>query len=159
MHKLTETPGMISRGRGLLGRGHARCRHVACVLTASVAFASASVRAGESCRAPAQAMLSIELIFGRSVEGRLVVADRDWGRFLAREVTPRFSDGLSVVDAAGQYKTQHGRVAHEPSKLVVVIAPDKPETHEHIAAIQAAYKKEFRQQTVVAVTRSVCASF
>jgi hypothetical protein len=159
MHKLTETPGMISRGRGLLGRGHARCRHLACVLTASVAFASASVRAGESCRAPAQAMLSIELIFGRSVEGRLVVADRDWGRFLAREVTPRFSEGLSVVDAAGQYKTQHGRVAHEPSKLVVVIAPDKPETHEHIAAIQAAYKKEFRQQTVVAVTRAVCASF
>jgi hypothetical protein len=159
MRKRTETQGMISRGRGLLGRGHARCRHVVCVLAALAIFASASVRAEESCRAPAQAMLSIELIFGRSVEGRLVVADRDWARFLAREVTPRFSEGLSVVDAAGQYKTLHGRVAHEPSKLVVVVAPDKSETHEHIAAIQAAYKKEFRQQTVVAVTRPVCASF
>ncbi len=158
MRKRTETPGMISRGLGLLGRGHVRCRRVVYVLTA-LAFASVSVRAEESCRAPAQAMLSIELIFGRSVEGRLVVADRDWARFLAREVTPRFSEGLSVVDAAGQYKTLHGRVAHEPSKLVVVVAPDKPETHEHIAAIQAAYKKEFRQQTVVAVTRPVCASF
>jgi hypothetical protein len=158
MRKRTEIPDMISRGRGLLGRGHVRCRHVVCAL-AALAIASASVRAEESCRAPAQAMLSIELIFGRSVEGRLVVADRDWARFLAREVTPRFSEGLSVVDAAGQYKTLHGRVAHEPSKLVVVVAPDKPETHEHIAAIQAAYKKEFRQQTVVAVTRPVCASF
>jgi hypothetical protein len=74
-------------------------------------------------------------------------------------VTPRFSEGLSVVDAAGQYKAQGGQVLREPSKLVVVIAPDKPETHDHIAAIKAAYKKEFRQQTVVAVTREVCASF
>jgi hypothetical protein len=104
-------------------------------------------------------MLAVELMFGRSVEGRVVVPDRAWAGFLAREVTPRFPEGLSVVDAAGQYKAQGGQVLHEPSKLVVVIAPDKPETHDHIAAIKAAYKKEFRQQTVVAVTREVCASF
>jgi hypothetical protein len=129
------------------------------VLAASVAFASASAHAEGACHAPAQPMLAIELMFGRSVEGRVVVADRAWASFLAREVTPRFSEGLSVVDAAGQYKAQGGHILHEPSKLVVVIAPDKPETHDHIAAIKAAYKKEFRQQTVVAVTREVCASF
>ena len=98
-------------------------------------------------------------MFGRSVEGRVVVPDRAWAGFLAREVTPRFSEGLSVVDAAGQYKAQGGQILHEPSKLVVVIAPDNAETHDHIAAIKAAYKKEFRQQTVVAVTREVFASF
>jgi hypothetical protein len=132
---------------------------LACAIAAWAALTCGSARAEEGCHAPARPMLAIELMFGRSVEGRLVVPDRAWGTFLAREVTPRFSDGLSVVDVAGQYKTQAGHVVQEPSKLVVVVAPDNAETHEHIAAIQAAYKKQFHQQTVVALTRSVCASF
>jgi len=95
----------------------------------------------------------------RSVEGRLVVGEREWVRFLAREITPRFPDGLSVVDAAGQYKTADGRIAHEPSKLVIIVAPEGSETQDRVAVIEAAYKKQFRQQKVVVVTRAVCASF
>jgi len=79
--------------------------------------------------------------------------------FSPAKITPRFSDGLSVVDAAGQFKTPDGAVAHEPSKLVIIIAPDDSETEDRIAAIEAAYKKQFRQQKVVIVTRTVCASF
>jgi len=104
-------------------------------------------------------MQAIELMFGRSVDGRLVVREREWGRFLAREITPRFPDGLSVVDAAGQYKTADGIIAHEPSKIVIIIAPEGSETQDRIAVIETAYKKQFRQQRVVVVTRTVCASF
>ena len=104
-------------------------------------------------------MQAIELMFGRSVDGKLVVGEREWVRFLARVVTPRFPDGLSVVDAAGQYKTADGVIAHEPSKIVIIIAPDGAETQDRIAVIEAAYKKQFRQQKVVVVTRAVCASF
>ena len=150
---------MMARRRGLLGRRAGGSRGAGLALAAWVACASPSVQAEGACHAPAQPMLAIELMFGRSIEGRVVVPDRAWASFLAREVTPRFPEGLSVVDAAGQYKAQGGQVLHEPSKLVVVIAPDRPETHDHIEAIKAAYKKEFRQQTVVAVTREVCASF
>ena len=67
-------------------------------------------------------MQAVEILFGRSVAGRIIVGEREWARFLAREITPRFSDGLSVVDAAGQFKTPDGIVAHEPSKLVIIIA-------------------------------------
>jgi hypothetical protein len=133
---------------------------VACALTALAALAPARAGAeGVSCRAPARSMQAVEILFGRSIAGRVVVGEREWARFLAREITPRFSDGLSVVDAAGQFKTPDGVVAHEPSKLVIIIAPDDSETEERVAAIEAAYKKQFNQQKVVVVTRSVCASF
>jgi Protein of unknown function (DUF3574) len=139
----------------------ARSLYVACALTALAALAPASVRAqgATPCQAPARSMQAIELMFGRSVDGRLVVREREWVRFLAREITPRFPDGLSVVDAAGQYKTVDGAIAHEPSKIVIIIAPEGAETQDRIAVIESAYKKQFRQQRVVVVTRTVCASF
>jgi hypothetical protein len=138
-----------------------RSRRVACALAALAALAPASARAegATACQAPARSMQAIELMFGRSVDGKVVVGEREWVRFLAREVTPRFPDGLSVVDAAGQYKTVDGVIAHEPSKIVIIIAPDGAETQDRIAVIEAAYKKQFRQQKVVVVTRAVCASF
>jgi Protein of unknown function (DUF3574) len=133
---------------------------VACALAVVAAFAPARAGAqGTSCRAPARSMQAVEIMFGRSVAGRIVVGEREWTRFLAREITTRFSEGLSVVDAAGQFKTPDGVIAHEPSKLVIIIAPDDSETGDRIAAIEAAYKKQFNQQKVVVVTRAVCASF
>lgn len=33
-----------------------------------------------------------------------MVSDEDWRAFLAAEVTPRFPDGLTVIDAAGQWR-------------------------------------------------------
>jgi hypothetical protein len=149
---------MSDHGRRMTVRP--RCVAVACALTALAALAPARAAAqGVSCRAPARSMQAVEFLFGRSVAGRIIVGEREWARFLAREITPRFSDGLSVVDAAGQFKTPDGAVAHEPSKLVIIIAPDDSETEDRIAAIEAAYKKQFRQQKVVVVTRTVCASF
>ncbi len=126
---------------------------------AALAPAGARAQPPAQCQAPARAMQAIELMFGRSVDGRLVVGEREWVRFLAREITPRFPEGLSVVDAAGQYKTVDGVIAHEPSKIVIIIAPEGVETQDRIAVIEAAYKKQFRQQKVVVVTRAVCASF
>ena len=99
-------------------------------------------------------------MFGRNVGGQLVVTERDWALFLASEVAPRFPDGFSVVDAAGQSTNKEtSLVVNEPSKIVIIIAPDGPETEDRVAAIEAAYKKQFQQQSVVVATRAVCASF
>jgi hypothetical protein len=126
---------------------------------AMLALLPATVGAEDICLAPARAMQAIEVMFGRAVDGGLVVTDRAWARFLAREVTPRFPDGLTVVDAAGQYKTPLGRIAQEPSKLLMIVAADGVQTQNSIAAIVAAYKLQFRQHTVVVLTRAVCAAF
>jgi hypothetical protein len=116
---------------------------------------------GPPCHAPALPMLRIELMFGRNVGDDLAVTEDAWARFLASEVVPRFPDGFSVVDAAGPRtdKPTANLFLSEPSKIIIIIAPDGPETEQRIAAVEAAYKTQFRQQSVVVASRAVCASF
>jgi hypothetical protein len=129
---------------------------LAIVWVPSPAFAQ-----GPPCHAPALPMLRIELMFGRNIGDDLAVTEDAWARFLASEVVPRFPDGFSVVDAAGPRtdKPTANLFLSEPSKIIIIIAPDGPETEQRIAAVEAAYKTQFRQQSVVVASRAVCASF
>src|SRR5689334_19268923 len=45
-----------------------------------------------------------QLIFGRNIGNRLGVGEADWIRFLDQEVTPRFPDGLTVLNGRGQWR-------------------------------------------------------
>jgi hypothetical protein len=124
-----------------------------------------------ACHAPLRAMQQVELLFGRDIGGRIRVSEAAWSHFLAREVTPRFPDGLTVLDSLGQWRDlrggrgrhgrrgQHGRLVREPGKVVVIVAPDTAKTYDDAAAIVAAYKRLFRQQSVGMITRAVCAGF
>jgi len=115
---------------------------------------------GIACNAPQQSMQQVELMFGRNIGGHLGVSEAAWSRFLAREVTPRFPDGLSVLDAAGQWRDKaRGRVVREPSKLVMIVTADDAPARDKIAAIIAAYKEQFHQQSVGVISRPVCAAF
>ncbi len=132
------------------------------VIAACSLIAAAGVVVGTpalSCDAPLRSMQRIELMFGRNT-GHLRVGDTAWARFLAREITPRFPDGLTVLDAAGQWRDPaDGRVVREPSKLVVIVTPDNAPADDRIAAIVAAYKHRFRQKSVGIVTSPACAAF
>jgi hypothetical protein len=115
---------------------------------------------GPPCHAPALPMLRIELMFGRNIGDDLAVTEDAWSGFLASEVVPRFPDGFTVVDAAGPRTDKPKNLfLAEPSKIVIIIAPDGPETEQRIAAVEVAYKTRFQQQSVVVASRSVCASF
>ncbi|MXY46351.1 MAG: DUF3574 domain-containing protein [Chloroflexi bacterium] len=48
------------------------------------------------------------LIFGRNIGDAEGVSDYDWRAFLPDTVTPRFPDGLSAFDAAGQRRNFQG---------------------------------------------------
>ena len=115
---------------------------------------------GIACRVPQKEMVIADLLFGRNIGGKLGVTEQRWAKFLAAEVTPRFPDGLSVVNAAGQWRDQKTkRIVREPSKLVTVITTADAETQEKIDAIVAAYKRQFRQQSVGVILRSGCVAF
>jgi hypothetical protein len=117
--------------------------------------------AGQSveCPAPQQRMLAIDLLFGRG-SGGLIVSEQAWIQFLAREITPRFPDGLTVFDATGQWRNpQGGGILRERSKVVMIVAPENPPVQERIDAIAGAYKRQFKQQSVGIVIRTACASF
>jgi len=105
-------------------------------------------------------MQQIELMFGRNIVGHRRVGEAAWWRFLVREITPRFPDGLTVLDAAGQWREPDGgRVVRERSKMVIIVTADDAAARGGIAAIVAAYKQRFRQRSVGVISRSVCAAF
>jgi hypothetical protein len=132
----------------------------ACGLIAACAAASTAAAQNAVCNAPQLAMQQVELMFGRNIAGKLGVSEAAWSRFLAREVTPRFPDGLSVLNAAGQWQDkERGRVVREPSKLIMIVTTDDEAARDKIAAIIAAYKQQFHQQSVGMISRAVCAAF
>jgi hypothetical protein len=129
---------------------------VVAILILHIGFAPAQTL---ECVAQQQRMLSIDLLFGRG-SGGLRVSEQAWTQFLAREITPRFPDGLTVFDAAGQWRgPQGGGILRERSKVVMIVVPENPPVHERIDAIAEAYKRQFKQQSVGVVMRSACASF
>ena len=131
------------------------------ILAALLAAAAGNAAAQSlSCNPPHKPMMDVELLFGRNIGGRLGVTEKNWAAFLAREVTPRFPDGLTVFDTSGQVRSKKTKaVMHEPSKIVrIIMAPDA-QAQDKIDAIVAAYKTQFRQESVGVVMRPACVSF
>ena len=124
---------------------------VAALLIGRVGPASAQAL---SCTAPQTPMLDIELMLGRGN-----ASEARWQRFLAREVTPRFPDGLTVYATTGQWRDPATKIIiREKSRVLrVIVAADTGQ--DKIAAVAKAYKAQFKQKSVGIVTREVCASF
>jgi hypothetical protein len=113
-----------------------------------------------ACLPPSQSMLSAELAFGRTIGGRTGVSDSDFARFTAEEITPRFPDGLTVLDGRGQWRDPaRGRLVREPSKLVWIVFADDPAKRAALTEIAEVYKRKFRQQSVLVAVRPACVAF
>ncbi len=129
------------------------------VSIATAAAASAQT-AGPSCHGDQQSRKVAELLFGRDIGGRLGVSNSDWMHFAARELTPRFPDGLTVSDAFGQWRDRRsGRIVREPSKRVEIVLPGNADDDDRLDAVVAAYKRVFRQQSVGVIVRDACVAF
>ena len=108
-----------------------------------------------SCTAPQKPMLEIELLLGRGG-----ASDARWRAFLAREVTPRFPDGLTVYDTTGQWRDPaRNTIVRERSRVLRIIIPDDAPVQDKIEAIAAAYRQQFSQKSVGIVMRPACVSF
>ena len=114
--------------------------------------------AASACAAPLKPAVQLDLYFGLAAKGR-EIGEAEWAAFLNEEVTPRFPDGLSVLDVAGQYHNPAGHVTRERSKLLVVVVLDAPKHLPKVQAIVHAYKRQFNQLSVLHVERAVCAAF
>ncbi|MBB5047842.1 hypothetical protein HNR60_002599 [Rhodopseudomonas rhenobacensis] len=113
----------------------------------------------QACVAPSQPMLSAELMFGRTLRGG-VVSEAAFARFVADEVTPRFPDGLTVLDSHGQWRNPAtGVLVREPSKVLQIVFADDPDKRAALTDIAEAYKRQFRQQSVLIALHGACVSF
>ena len=128
----------------------------------------AAVLAVGGCTAPMPAcllesqrpMLLIDLYFGRDIAGRAPVTDAEWAAFAAHEITPRFPDGFTVLDAQGQwFNPATRRVGKEATKLVRVAVSPGRAVAARVAVIVAAYRGQFRQEAVGVTSHEACGVF
>jgi hypothetical protein len=102
---------------------------------------------------------TVQLFFGRDIGDKVGVSDADFARFVDAELTPRFPDGLTILDAAGQWRGADGVVGREPSKVVILALPGGKGGEDRLEAVRAAYKARFSQEAVMIVTQPVCLGF
>lgn len=122
---------------------------------ASVPFAPP----GLSCRAGERRAEVLYLYFGRNLGAELGVSDQDFRRFVDDEVTPRFPDGLTVLEANGQWRGQGGGLVREPTKVLQLVLSGRPGEAEKAHAVAEAYKARFSQEAVMILRTPVCVSF
>lgn len=130
---------------------------LAMLLLASPARAAADIIA---CDATLQAQQVAQLLFGRNVEDRARVSEADFNGFVAREVSPRFPEGFTVIDAAGQWRdARRGSILHEAAKIIEIVLPAGEDNRRKIEAIVEAYKLQFQQQSVGLIVAPACVRF
>jgi hypothetical protein len=88
------------------------------------------------------------------------VSEMRWRSFLDREVTPRFPDGLTVLDAYGQWRGHPNEAPSRlRSKMLVILCEDTQANRDSIDAIRVAYKMATHDKSVLLATEHVDVSF
>ena len=129
-------------------------------LALAAALAPAPLLAQAACRDGAFAMARLELYFGTQRPGGAPVTEAEWAAFLDEEVTPRFPDGLTVLQGDGQWRNSKGVITKETSTVLVILYDPAAEKETAIEDIRAAYKDRFDQESVMRVDGPTqCVSF
>ncbi|WP_130620398.1 DUF3574 domain-containing protein [Dyella amyloliquefaciens] len=130
---------------------------------AATAPATHSTLQGDAAHpAQTQGWVETKLYFGLGLADNPAngVSEQGWRSFLDAEVTPRFPDGLSVVDVYGQWQGKGQAVPERlRSKLLLIDYPDTPANRDKVEAIRAAWKQRTGDQSVLRVTQPAEVSF
>jgi len=112
-----------------------------------------------SCPAGQEAHRTAQLFFGRNVGDAPAVSEADFRRFVDEVLTPKFPDGLTVLDGGGQWRGEENRMIREASKVVMIVLPKGRDVSGRLEAVRNAYKSRFHQDSVLLVTQASCVSF
>lgn len=132
------------------------------LLAASLATALAGAAAPALSRPCPQGMrvaTTAAMFFGTDLADGGQVTDADWRGFLDTEITPRFPDGLTIADVYGQWRGPKGDFVKEPSKALFIVLGRRDDDQRRIALIREAYKRQFRQDSVLLVEERACVAF
>ena len=126
---------------------------------AGMLVAACAMTTAPACPDGADPFVEYQLFMGRSNQSGEVVDDAAWATFLGDTVTPRFPDGLTVLDARGQWRDSEGLIKKERTKLLVILAPPGEDGLRLINEISDEYKRRFNQQSVLQVVDDTCVTF
>lgn len=146
----------------LLLVGLSACVHHSGTLPSEYGISQTPIASGET-------FLRTELFFGMSIAAAPghpagVVSEVQWQEFVDTWISPRFPNGLTVIDGNGQWLGKDGAPVKEHSKLLVLLhpasSPDEWGQADHaIEEIRKAYCRIFHQEAVLRVTSRAIVSF
>lgn len=114
----------------------------------------ATLEAAPACPAGQEHLRTAQLFLGGQA-GHAAVPETEIRAFVDREVTPRFPDGVTVLDGGGQWRGAENQLIRQAQKVVLIVLPARGDTQSRLQAVRAAYKAKFRQESVV-VTQAAC---
>src|SRR5439155_6280949 len=97
----------------------------------------------------ASLMQRTELFFGLSVPDGGEISEQAWQTFVDETITPRFPDGFTILDGAGQWRQSSGKIAHERSKILLLLHLRDEQRMRKRDEIRDEYKKRFKQEAVI----------
>ena len=112
-----------------------------------------------TCPDGQQRLRTAQLFFGRNIGSKPGVSEAAFAKFVDEELTPRFPDGLTVLDGGGQWRGPENKLIRESAKIVLIVLPQRGDSIERVEAARAAYKTRFNQESVVLITQPGCVSF
>ena len=129
---------------------------IVCLLLVTVACSQSDT---PSCPEETEEFTEYQLFMGRSGPEGEIVDDEAWDTFLADTVTPKFPDGLTVLDGRGQWRGADGLIKKERSKLLMILAQPSDDKTRLINELSDEYKRRFSQEAVLQVVEDTCVSF
>lgn len=101
------------------------------------------------------------LVFGLSKPDGGTVSEAEWINFVDTYVTPKFKEGLTILDSDGQWMMESGEVIKEDSKILILLYDNESgaEVDDSIEQIKETYKKLFNQEAVLRITSAAGVSF
>ena len=125
------------------------------VIALTLALAGCASLQPPSCPTGQERLRTAEMFFSQKPG----VSDAEFRRFVDDELTPRFPDGLTILNGGGQWRGSENQLIREASKVVVIVLPARGDPSARIEAARGAYKTRFQQETVLLVTQASCVSF
>jgi len=107
----------------------------------------------------APSLVRSELYFGLSRQGSADVTPAEWQAFVDEVITPRFPNGLTVLEGNGQWQMRDGSLAKEKSRIVILVHPGTTDQQKKLDEIRQAYKKKFSQEAVMELDESIDVQF
>ena len=122
------------------------------IAIASTLFCAAGCQTWTGTGAGNGGLIKTELYFGLSKPNGGVVSEAEWEGFVDEYITPIFKEGLTIVNANGQWMGENGELIKEKTKIVILLHRNSGDKKAAIEYIRDKYKKLFDQEAVIKVT-------
>lgn len=127
-------------------------RRLLVIAIAGTLFCAAGCETRADTEAGNGSLIKTELYFGLSKPDGGVVSEAEWEGFVDEYITPRFKEGLTIVNANGQWMGENGELIKEGAKIVILFHRNSDDKKAAIEYIRDKYKELFNQEAVARVT-------